>query len=220
MSEFFRELWLEWPALVSGLKWTVILSGSITLSGLLGGILLLFFLTHPSKTIRRIANAYVTFFIGTPLLALLFLMYYGLPTIGCDMSSFAAAFIGFTLNVSAYNARYLMSGYKAIQRNEITAAEAMGYGRRQIYFLLILPQSIRYSVPGLISQAINNLKDSSVAFLIQFNGFLSFIQNFTAQNFFFFRGYLFAACGYLVMVTLLSLAARHIQQRTRIPGFA
>ena len=220
MDGFFQELWLEWPALVSGLKWTLVLSGAITVSGLFGGMLLLFLLTHPWRAVRLLANAYVTFFIGTPLLALLFLMYYGLPTVGLGLSPFAAAFIGFTLNISAYNARYLMSGYKAIAAAEMTAAVAMGYRRRQIYLYLILPQSFRYAVPALISQTINNLKDSSVAFLIQCDGFLSFIQNFTAQNFYFFRGYAFAAVGYLIMVFLLTLAARKIQQRTRIPGFA
>ena len=220
MGGFFPELWLEWPALIASLEWTLILSATVTVSGLLGGGLLLFLLTQPSRAVRAAANAYVTFFIGTPLLALLFLAYYGLPALGIDLSPFAAAFIGFTLNVSAYNARYLMSGYKAISAAELSAAAAMGYGRRQTFRLLILPQSVRYATPGLTSQAINNLKDSSVAFLIQFDGFLAFIQNFTSQNFMFFRGYAFAAFGYLVMVVLLTLLARRIQRRVRIPGFA
>ena len=220
MGGFFPELWLEWPALVASLEWTLLLSASVTVSGLLGGGLLLFLLTQPSRAVRAAANAYVTFFIGTPLLALLFLAYYGLPTLGIDLSPFAAAFIGFTLNVSAYNARYLMSGYKAISAAELSAAAAMGYGRRQTFRLLILPQSVRYATPGLTSQAINNLKDSSVAFLIQVDGFLAFIQNFTSQNFMFFRGYAFAAFGYLVMVVLLTLLARSLQRRVRIPGFA
>ncbi len=219
MGEFFQELWLEWPALLSGIHWTIVLSFTSTISGLLGGMFLLFFMTHPSSKVRAIANAYATFFIGTPLLALLFLMYYGLPTIGLPLSPFAASFLGFTLNIAAYNARYLMSGYKAISQTELTAAKAMGYGRRQTFFLLILPQSVRYAVPGLTSQAINNLKDSSIAFLIQFDGLLSFIQNFTAQNFFFFRGYFFAAIIYLILVILLSIATRKIQRRTHIPGF-
>ncbi|MEI7437037.1 MAG: amino acid ABC transporter permease [bacterium] len=218
MGMFFKELWLEWPALMSGVEWTLILSVSITLSGLLGGILMQYCLTHSSRTLRLFANAFVTFFIGTPLLALLFLMYYGLPTIGLGLPPFAAAFIGFTLNVTAYNARYLMSGYKAIAPAELTAAKAMGFSRRQIYLSLILPQSLRYAVPGLTSQAINNLKDTSIAFLIQCDGFLSFIQNFTSQNFLFFQGYLFAAFGYLLMVILLTLVARKIQSLTRIPG--
>ena len=220
MGSFFPELWLEWPALVASLEWTLILSASVTVSGLLGGGLLLFLLTQPSRAVRAAANAYVTFFIGTPLLALLFLAYYGLPALGIDLSPFAAAFIGFTLNVSAYNARYLMSGYKAISAAELAAAQALGFGRRQTFRLLILPQSFRYAVPGLTSQAINNLKDSSIAFLIQCDGFLSFIQNFTSQNFMFFRGYLLAAAGYLALVVLLTLAARKIQRATRIPGFA
>ena len=220
MGEFFQELWLEWPGLVSGLKWTILLSGAMTASGLLGGVLLLFFLTHPSRGVRAVANAYVTFFVGTPLLALLFLAYYGLPTVGIDLSPFAAAFIGFTLNVSAYNARYLMNGYRAISAAEQAAVQALGFDRRQAFRLLILPQSFRYAVPGLTSQAINNLKDSSIAFLIQCDGFLSFVQNFTSQNFMFFRGYLLAAAGYLALVVLLTLAARKIQRAARIPGFA
>lgn len=220
MGEFFHELWLEWPALVDGVKWTILLSAAITLSGLAGSVVLLFLLTQPSRFIRSLAQVYVTFFIGTPLLALLFLMYYGLPTIGMGLSPFAVAFTGFTLNISAYNARYLMGGYKAIAATELTAASALGFGRRQTYFNLILPQSFRYAAPGLISQAITNLKDSSVAFLIQFNGFLSFIQNFTAQNFLFFRGYAFAAAGYLLMVALFTLAARKLQRSVSIPGFS
>ncbi len=220
MGPFFHELWLEWPGLLAGLQWALLLFATITVSGLLGSMILLYFLTHPSPTLRGLANAYVTFFIGTPLLALLFLMYYGLPSVGLDLSPFAASFIGFTLNVSAYNARYLMSGYKAISRTEWSAAQAMGYRPGQIYRLLLLPQSLRYALPGLVSQAINNLKDSSVAFLIQFEGFLAFIQNFTAQNFYFFQGYLFAALVYLGLVMLLTLAARKVQRLTSLPGFA
>ncbi len=220
MGEFFQELGPEMPALLSGLKWTIVLSGTASVAGLFGGFFLLFLLTQPSRAIQVAANAFITFFIGTPLLALLFLMYYGLPTIGLDLSPFAAAFIGFTLNVSAYNARYLLSGYKAISPAERMAAQAMGFGRRQTFRVLIIPQSWRYALPGLTSQVINNLKDSSIAFLIQLDGFLSFIQNFTAQNFMFFRGYAFAAAGYLAMVLLLALAARKVRSRFRIPGFA
>ena len=220
MGEFFQELFLEWPALLDGIKWTLVLSGSITLTGLLGGMALLFFLVHPSRVVRAIANAYVTFFIGTPLLALLFLAYYGLPSIGINPSPFVASFIGFTLNVSAYNARYLSSGYKAIAPAELVAANAMGYRNVQTYLLLSLPQALRHAGPGLVGQAITNLKDSSIAFLIQFGGVLSFVQNFTAQNFFFFRGYAFAALVYLLMVVLLTLVAHALRRRTRIPGFA
>ena len=220
MGEFFQELWLEWPALVASIQWTIVLSGAVTASGLLGGVLLLFFLTHPARPFRTATNNNITYYMNTQLLALQFLAYYGLPAVGIDLSPFAAAFIGFTLNVSAYNARYLMSGYKAISAAELAAAQALGFGRRQTFRLLILPQSFRYAVPGLTSQAINNLKDSSIAFLIQCDGFLSFIQNFTSQNFMFFRGYLLAAAGYLALVVLLTLAARKIQRSTRIPGFA
>ena len=220
MGEFFGELWQEWPALVSGLKWTVVLTATATATGLLGGMALLYLLVHPSRAVRAAANAYVSFFIGTPLLALLFLAYYGLPTAGIDLSPFAASALGFGLNVSAYNARYLLGGYKAIAAKELDAAAALGFGRRRIFLHLAAPQAVRHALPGLVTQTINNLKDSSIAFLIQFDGFLGFVQNFTAQNFYFFRGYAFAAAVYLAMVALLALAARRLSRRLAIPGFS
>jgi len=163
--------------------------------------------------VRRVIEGYISFFIGTPLIVLLFLMYYGLPQWGVRLSPLTVAVIGFTMNVAAYNARYLMSAYDGIDAHELEAAHAQGFSHRQVFRLITLPQALRLAVPGLTNQAILNLKDSSVAFLIQYTEFFAQMQEMAARNFQYFKAYLGAALVYLALVWLIQLAARCLEQR-------
>ena len=77
---------------------------------------------------------------------------------------------------------------------------------------------MRLSVPALTNQVIGNLKDSSVAFLIQYTEFFARIQELAATNFQFFKAYLLAAIVYLALVSLIVIAARLIEKHLIIPG--
>ena len=68
-------------------------------------------------------------------------------------------------------------------------------------------------MPPLTNQVINNLKDSSVAFLIQYVEFFARVQELASTNFLFFNAYLFAALVYLALVSVIVLAARSLQKR-------
>jgi polar amino acid transport system permease protein len=178
-----------------------------------------FYLTlHQSSLVRRIVRGYISFFIGMPLIVLLFLMYYGLPQWGIRMSSFAVAVFGFTLNVAAYNAAYLTTAFNGLDQSELEAARAQGFRHRQIFALITLPQVLRTSIPALTNQIIGNLKDSSVAFLIQYTEFFARIQELAATNFQFFRAYLLAMLVYLALVSMIVLAARRLEKRLSLPG--
>ncbi len=159
--------------------------------------------------------AYISFFIGTPLLVLLFLIYYGLPEYGFGPSAFMVAVICFTLNVSAYNATYLSTAYRGLDQSELEAAKAQGFSDFQIYRLITLPQVLRTSVPALTNQAIGNLKDTAIVFLIGYTDFFARIQSIAADNFQFFNAYLFAAVVYLIMVSLIVIAARWIERHIK-----
>jgi polar amino acid transport system permease protein len=126
--------------------------------------------------------------------------------------------IGFTFNIAAYNAAYLATAYNGLDQNELEAARAQGFSRGQVFRFITLPQVLRLSVPALTNQIICNLKDSSVAFLIQYTEFFARVQELAATNFQFFRAYLFAALVYLALVSLIVLAARFIEKRVVIPG--
>jgi polar amino acid transport system permease protein len=75
-------------------------------------------------------------------------------------------------------------------------------------------------VPALTNQLILNLKDSSVAFLIQYTEFFARIQELASSNFQFFKAYLLAALVYLMLVSVIVLLARVLERRLILPGVA
>lgn len=215
---FQRDLLEQLPMILTGLAKTLQLAGVISLSGLLAGIAVFYLTLSRSVIVRKLTAGYISFFIGMPLIVLLFLMYYGLPQWGLRLSPYTVALIGFTLNVGAYNAAYLTSAFNGLDHGELEAARAMGFSHHQIFSLITLPQVLRLSVPALTNQVICNLKDSSVAFLIQYAEFFARIQELAATNFQFFKAYVLAALVYLVLVSLIVIAARVLERRVFIPG--
>jgi polar amino acid transport system permease protein len=144
-------------------------------------------------------------------------MYYGLPQWGIKCSPFTVALVGFTMNIAAYNAAYLSTAFNGLDGAELEAARAQGFSTFKIFQLIILPQVLRQSIPALTNQCIGNLKDSSVAFLIQYTEFFARVQELASTNFQFFKAYMFAAVVYLCLVSVIVLVARQIERRFLIP---
>lgn len=216
-TALWHDILSYWPQILSGLGSTVLLSVTVTVTGLIGGVLV-FALTLSSKAwCKHLTEAYISVFIGTPLLVFLFLMYYGLPQWGINPSPLAVALLGFTANVSAYNARYLASAYNGMDPHEREAARAQGFSGLQIFRLIILPQVMRMSIPSLTNQAIQNVKDSSLVFLIQYTEFFSQMQEVALRNFEFFKTYLAAGAVYLLLVAVVVLIARRLERVFVLP---
>ena len=215
---FFADILSYWPEIVKGLRNTILLSFTITATGLVGGVAVFGLTLSGNRLVRLITQSYISLFIGTPLIVFLFLLYYGLPNLGVTLSPFAIAVLGFTLNVSAYNARYLTIAYKGLDQAELESARAQGFSRFQVFRLITAPQSLRMSVPSLTNQAIQNLKDSSIVFLIQYIEFFAQMQEVASRTFLFFKTYLFTAFVYLLLVSVVVLAARELERRIVIPG--
>lgn len=219
MDAFINDLIAYSPQIMAGLKNTVLLMVIMSVTGLIGGVAVFYLTLSRTNAVRTWTERYISFFIGTPLLVHLFLMYYGLPEFGVHLSAFTVCIIGFTLNVSAYNARYLMTAYHGLDKTELEAAQAQGFTHSEIFRLIILPQVMRLSVPSLTNQVIQNLKDTSVAFLIQFPDFFAQVQEIASTNFQFFKAYVTAGLVYLVLVSIIVLVARRLEKRLILPGF-
>ena len=217
---FFADLVSYWPQIVQGLRNTILLSVTITATGLVGGIGVFALTLSYSRLIRFLTQSYISLFIGTPLIVFLFLLYYGLPNLGVTLSPFVIAVLGFTLNVSAYNARYLTIAYKGLDQAELESARAQGFSRFQVFRLITAPQALRMSVPALTNQAVQNVKDSSIVFLIQYIEFFAQMQEVASRTFLFFQTYLFTAFVYLLLVSVVVLGARRLERRLAIPGTA
>ena len=218
MGAFERDLLEQLPLILTGLEQTLKLAVFASLSGLLLGIVVFYCSISQNKLMRSVAKGYISFFIGMPLIVLLFLMYYGLPQWGIKCSPFTVAMIGFTMNIAAYNAAYLNTAFNGLDLAELEAAKAQGFSAFKIFQFIILPQVLRQSIPALTNQCIGNLKDSSVAFLIQYTEFFARVQELASTNFQFFKAYMFAACIYLCLVSVIVLVARQIERRFLIPS--
>jgi polar amino acid transport system permease protein len=219
MDAFLKDLIVYSPQILMGLRNTVLLMVIISVTGLVGGIGVFYLTLSKNKTVRMWTEGYISFFIGTPLLVHLFMMYYGLPQLGIRLSPFTVAVVGFTLNVSAYNARYLTSAYNGLDNTELEAARAQGFTPLETFRLIILPQVMRLSVPSLTNQVIQNLKDTSIAFLIQYPDFFAQMQEVASMNFQFFKAYMTAGLVYLILVSIVVLTARRLEGRIALPGF-
>ena len=211
------ELHNSWPLIIGGLVKTVVLSSVVTVNGLFGGVLVFWLTLSRNRIVRWLTRGYVALFIGTPLIVFLFLLYYGLPGLGVKLSPFTIAVIGFFFNVSAYNARYLTSAFKGLNQTELQAARAQGFSEFQVFHLITEPQAIRMSVPSLTNQAILNIKDSSIVFLIQYTEFFAQMQEIALSSFLFFEAYVFTALVYLLLVSVIVVAARWVEGVVSIP---
>ncbi|MCL6324459.1 amino acid ABC transporter permease [Pectobacterium polaris] len=210
---FYHELIDQLPLVLDGISETVKLATVVSLTGFFWGIVIFFLSISNRPAVKKLTEMYMDFFIGTPLILILFVMYYGLPQIGINLSPFAVAVTGFTLNIGAYNAAYMTTAYNSLDKYEAEAAVVQGFSQWQIFRLMILPQVLITSVPALTNQVINNIKDSTIAFLIQYTEFFSRIQEVAATNFEFFSAYLFAALVYLVLISFIVLLSRIIERK-------
>jgi len=215
---FQRDFLEQLPLIAHGLYSTLLLTGIVSVTGLILGIVIFYLSLSQNAVMKRFISGYISFFIGMPLIVLLFLMYYGAPQLGLKLSPLFVAVFGFTLNVAAYNAAYLKTAYNGFDQIEFEAARALGFNVNQIFRFITLPQVLRFSVPALTNQVICNLKDSSVAFLIQYTEFFARIQELAATNFQFFKAYMTAALVYLLLVSVIVLCARALEKKLVIPG--
>jgi len=214
---FERDLLEQMPLILAGLSNTLQLAVVISITGFLLGVFVFYLTLSKNGFIRNAINGYISFFIGMPLIVLLFLMYYGLPQWGIRLHPFTVAVIGFTLNVAAYNAAYLKTAFNGLDKTQLEAARAQGFKPSQVFRLITLPQVLRTSVPALTNQVIGNLKDSSITFLIQYTEFFARMQELASTNFQFFKAYMLTALVYLLLVSVIVLIARRIERRVLIP---
>lgn len=118
------------------------------------------------KPLQATARAYVSLIRGTPLLVQLFIIFYGLPSIGLTIDPYPSAVIGFSLSVGAYGSEIVRAAILSIPKGQWEAAYSIGMSYRQALQRIVLPQAARVSVPPLANSFISLVKDTSLAAVI------------------------------------------------------
>lgn len=160
--------------------------------------------TKNVPVLATFARLYVWIFRGTPLLVQLFVIFYGLPSIGITLEAFPSAIIAFSLNVGAYASEVIRGAIAAVPKGQFDAGASMGMNYLQIMRFIVLPQAIRIAYPPLFNEFISLVKSTSLASSITvFEMFMS-AQRIAARTYEPFWLYLEAAAIYLLFSTVLT----------------
>ena len=162
--------------------------------------------------LRKSCRVYVEFIRGTPTLTQLFLIYFGLPTVGIVLPGFAAAVIGLGLHYAAYMAEIYRAGIAAVDRGQGEAASAIGMTRAEAMRHIILPQAVRVILPPMANSAVSLLKDTSVASLIAAPELMMRADDITSEYYMPMQVYLITGAMYFVMAFPLSLIVRWLER--------
>jgi polar amino acid transport system permease protein len=167
---------LSWiPKLLSGSRITIGLTILSVSAGLIASLFLALGKMSKFKILNRFCSAYIFFFRGTPLLMLLYFIYYALPMVSPVFiirtgdqffDRFIPAFIAFGLNSAAYCAEIIRAAIQSINKGQFEASRALGLSYAQTMRLVVIPQSIRRLIPPVGNEFIMVLKDVSLVSMI------------------------------------------------------
>jgi len=213
---FIREILLS--PLLEGTKMTIKLILVSIPFGFILGILIAVGRVYGNKIISTLCTVYVIFFRGTPLLVQLFILYYGLPSVGIFFSPFVAAVIGFILCSCAYHSEYIRGALQSIKSGQMMAAEALGMTRSKAILYIILPQALRRAIPGCSNEIIYLIKYSSLAFMVTCVE-LTGAGKIIASRYFEYT-LVFAVVGaiYLLIVSVVTKVLNTLEKKLEIPG--
>ncbi|WP_334330080.1 amino acid ABC transporter permease [Companilactobacillus sp. HBUAS59699] len=171
-------------------------------------------LRYPWLVLRAIANFYVWLFRSTPLLVQLFIIFFGLPSVGIQLPAFLAAVIGFSLNTGAYASETIRSALLSVPQDQWDAAYTLNFTTRQTLMKIVLPQAVRIALPPLSNSFIGLVKDTSLASSITILEMFQVSQQITAKNYQPLLMYSLAAALYAIVCTLLSWLQHYLERRT------
>jgi cystine transport system permease protein len=168
--------------------------------------------------LRGVSGVYVSFMRGTPLLVQIFMLYYGLPAFGINVSPLLGGVLALTLNAAAYLSETIRAAILSVPRGQREAALSLGLTQRQTLRLIVLPQAARVALPSLGNTLIGLVKDTSLVSVITVVELLRSAQLVIARTFEPFGPYLAAALIYWLISSVLALVQRRLEARLARQG--
>ena len=208
----FGDIWAARDELISGTLLTLRLSAIAMVLSLIVAVIGAFARTAGPAWLRTLVAAYVELIRNTPFLVQLFMIFFGLPTLGVRLDANTGALIALVLNGSAYTIEIVRAGIESIGHGQTEAAYALGLNRFRTFRLVILPQALRVVVPPLGSQFILLLLNSSVCSVISADELTAATQDIQARTFRPFEAFIVATGIYFCLSLLFSGAFAAIER--------
>ena len=192
-----------WPDLLAGAATTLGLSAATTVLGFGLGVACAIARTGRSAVAARIASAYVEAIRNTPLLVQIFIVYFGLASLGIKLSAFTAAILALVINVGAYTSEIIRAGIESVPRSQREAGECLALGRWQLLRHVVLPPAIERVWPALTSQYVLLMLASSITSQISTEELTAVANRVQSDTFRSIETYLVVAAAYLALSLLL-----------------
>ena len=198
----FQAVFAAWPELAWGALHTLVLSGIAMGIGMVVAVAGALGKTQGPKPLRIVIDAYIELIRNTPFLIQIFMIFFGLPSLGIRLSSNTAAVIALVINVSAYGIEIIRAGIESIAIGQIEAGRALGLRPLQIFRHIILKPAVHAIYPSLTSQFILLMLNSSVCSAIAASELTAAAGDIQSRTFRSFEVYFVITCMYFAMSVL------------------
>ncbi|MGC1173479.1 amino acid ABC transporter permease [Polaromonas sp.] len=187
------------PVMLKGAGWTLLLAVTSVFFGAVIGTVVAITRLAKVPGLAQLAALYVSCMRGTPLLVQLFVIYFGLPSIGIQFDPITAGILGLSLNVGAYLSETIRGAINGVEHGQWNAARSLGLTQTQTLRYVVGPQALRLAVPSLSNSLISLIKDTSLVSVIAVSELMLATKEVIATTFQPFPLYLAAAAMYWAM---------------------
>lgn len=203
------------PLLLSGLWATIRICFLATLLALPLGLGVTLLLRRPGRAPQALARLYVEVMRGTPILVVLFLLYYGGPSIGLVLEAEPVGILGLGLYGAGYFAEIFRAGLQSIPQGQREAARMLGIPSWRILLRIELPQMLRLVTPPVINQIIVLIKESAALSIITVAELTKIGAQIANETFAVIEPYLAVALLYWLLIELIALAGHWLERKTK-----
>ncbi|MCX7340857.1 MAG: amino acid ABC transporter permease [Hyphomicrobiales bacterium] len=197
-------------------RWTLLLAAIAFVGGSIAGLLLTLLRVQPFAPLRWVASAWILIVQGTPLLAWLFVFYFGLALIGFPISTWLAVIAAYSLYASAYLAEIWRGALQSIPRQQWEAGSALALGFLEQLQHVIIPQAIRIAIPPTVGFLVQLIKNTSLAAVIGFVELTREGQLTNASTFKPFTVFIVVAAIYFAICFPLTQLSRNLEGRLHV----
>ena len=205
--------------LARGAGFTILVTLACILTGFFSGLLAALLFRLDIRPLNWLLHAFTYTFRGIPLLVILFLVFFGLPSIGLPIPPLVAMMLSLGLICGAYLSEVFRGALEAVDPNALMAAQSMGMRRIQILTAIEIPQMLRFSAPGMLNEFTTVLKYSPFAYTV---GVPEILKEATSLALTTLRGmeiYLAVGVLYFLIYKIMMEMFLWVERRYAIPGF-
>jgi polar amino acid transport system permease protein len=203
----------NWRGILDGMVLTLLIWVIGTALGLVIGLAVAVLQLFTNRLVAAPLAFYVALMRGTPFLIQLFILYYGGPAFGLDLTPLVAGTLGLALYGGAYFSEIFRAGFLSVPPGQIEAAEMMGISRLSIIRHVQLPQMLVIILPALANMTVLLSKETAVLSVITVNELTSVVQSIGSTTFAFAETLLFLALVYWAFLEIVTALARRLEKR-------